>query len=615
MSFASKRGLWVAVLLLAGVGAAMSDGEVQKDSVKYRFNPIVVTATKVAGPQTDIAASISVLDEELIRLTNATSVLDLVKDFVPGVHITERAVMGYGVARGAAGGISIRGVGGSPVTGVLVLRDGRPDIMGMMGHPIPDAYALEGVERIEVVRGPASFLYGTNAMGGVINIVSKRMSQDGFSTRVTAGVGSFASRKLSVQHGGKSGRFEYYLTAGTRLTDGHRDFSNYEGDFYTAHVGYAVNARTRLSLNANLSNVYLLDPGPVQAPVADHWYDLRRSGVDLTLTRNGSLGETYLRLHGNFGRHKIYDGWRSHDRTVGFMFYHNAKFWKGNITTVGFDVKRYGGEAEETLNKVPVIDYSERFITEYAPYIHTQQLFLKRFIASAGVRVEHHPLYGYEVIPKWGLVTHLGPGTSLRASAAKGFRSPAIRELYVFPPRNENLRPERLWNYEIGLSQNLGGTVRIDANFFRAEGENMIRLVAPPPQFVNSGQFVHTGYEITLDWVPFSGLHFGAAWTKLDLDDQTMNTPGKKLTAFINYRFGRVHALANLVHVRDLFGADFYRNRMEDYTVLNLAVDVDLISSLGLRLGLKNALDAEYQTLYGYPMPGRQFTLDLQYNL
>ncbi|MDZ7722550.1 MAG: TonB-dependent receptor plug domain-containing protein [candidate division KSB1 bacterium] len=99
------------------------------DSVKYRFNPVVVTATKVEGAQRDIAASVSVIDRETIEKATAYSALELIKEQVPGVFLTERALMGYGVASGAAGGVSIRGTGGSPVTGVLVLRDGRPDIM------------------------------------------------------------------------------------------------------------------------------------------------------------------------------------------------------------------------------------------------------------------------------------------------------------------------------------------------------------------------------------------------------------------------------------------------------------------------------------------------------
>ncbi|HPG38108.1 MAG TPA: TonB-dependent receptor [bacterium] len=588
------------------------------DSVKYKFNPVVVTATKVQGAQKDLAASVSVIDETMIQTAPTHSVLELVKDLVPGINITEKNVMGYGISSGAAGGISIRGVGGSPVTGVLVLRDGRPDIMGMMGHPIPDAYSLDGVERIEVVRGPASFLYGTNAMGGVINIVSKKMTQDGFTTRVSGGLGSFSGKELSGYHGGKIGALEYYVTAATRQTDGHRDYSGYEGDFYTAHIGYDLFKNTNIALNANLSNIYMFDPGTQKSSYVDHWYDIRRSGADLSVVHKSSLGESNLKVHGNFGRHKIYDNWRSNDHTIGVMMYHNIKPIYGNTTTVGFDYKQYGGDAKDSIVKSPMLDYTEQNMTEWAPYIHTQQLLFQRFIVSGGVRIEQHELYGQEVLPKAGLVYHVLSNTSLRASAAKGFRSPAIRELYVMPPRNEKLEPEEMWNYEVGLSQQVGDQINIDACLFRSEGENMIRQVGQRPniKFLNSKEFMHSGYEIVVNWLPIRHLNLNATWTKLDLEDETAEIPAKKLTLNISYDMRYVNLSANYLRAMDIYGADFHATPMDDYNLVNCAALVKPpIPFISFKISLKNVLDADYETIYGYPMPGRTYMVDMNISL
>ncbi len=595
------------------------------DSVKYKFNPIVVTATKVKGAQKDLAASVSVIDESVINNATTSSVLELVKDYVPGIFITEKNVMGYGVAEGAAGGISIRGVGGSPVTGVLVLRDGRPDIMGMMGHPIPDAYSLDGVERIEVIRGPASFLYGTNAMGGVINIVSKKITEDGFTTRITGGMGSYSGKKLTGCHGGKIGALDYYVTASNRNTDGHRDYSAYEGDFYTAHVGYDLTNRTNIAFNANLSNIYMFDPGPASNPFIDHWYDLRRSGADISVIHSSFLGESNLKLHGNFGRHKIYDGWRSNDHTVGVMFYQNIKPFAGNTTTIGFDYKEYGGDAEDTVNKnlmivanKPVTDYSEHSITEWAPYIHTQQILFQKFIASGGIRVENHELYGNEVLPKVGLVYHVLSTTSIRLSVAKGFRSPAIRELYVFLPRNKDLQPEKMWNYEVGLTHQIGSRINFEGCLFRSKGVNMIRTLGqfPNVQFVNSLDFTHSGYELVFNWLPIHHLQVAATWTKLDLQNETRETPGKKLTFNISYVLRYFSLSANLMRAMDIYGADYRQTAMDNFTLLNLSALVKPpIPYISFKLALKNILDTEYQTIYGYPMPGRTFMFDLNFNL
>jgi outer membrane receptor protein involved in Fe transport len=189
-------------------------------SVRYRMNPVIITATKIPVIQQNLAASVSVLDAADLETLPTSAVFGAVQSRVPGLYVTEWGVMGFGAAGSAAGKISMRGTGGGSNSCVLILRDGRPDFMGLMGCTIADEFSTDGVERIEVIRGPGSFLYGTNAIGGVINIIPKRIRTDGFETRLSAGYGEFDSRTLSASHGGKTGRFDYYLTAGSRRTDG-----------------------------------------------------------------------------------------------------------------------------------------------------------------------------------------------------------------------------------------------------------------------------------------------------------------------------------------------------------------------------------------------------------
>lgn len=606
---------FLSMLLLILFSQVLS-GETMPDTVLYHSKPVIVTATKINGAQREIAAGVSVIDEKQMRSAMSSSALDIVKDQVPGVFITERALMGYGVAAGAAGGITIRGIGGSPVTGVLMLRDGRPDMMGIMGHSLPDAYSTYGLERIEILRGPASFLYGTNAMGGVINLVSKKVREEGFTTGVTLGAGNFNTQKVNAQHGAKLGSLDYYFTAGYQRTDGHRDDSDYKGSSFSAHVGYAFNPSTHVELNANYADIYLFDPGLFSAPKANQWYDIRRSGADLTLDHTGRLGETVLKVHGNFGRHEIFDGWRSNDCTSGVMLYQNLKFFTGNITTIGYDFKSYGGDAEDSSPKVPVIDYSERFITEYAPYLHVQQLFLKRLIASGGVRLEKHELYGMETLPKVGLIYNVTGSTSLRVSAAKGFRSPSIRELYIFPPRNEKLLSESMWNYEVGLTQQVGHAVEIEAAVFQSEGENMIRTIfaGGKPQFVNSGDFKHTGYELTARWLPVTKVYMNVSWSDINLGNETFGAPEKKLTASAGYDFGRFHVRAHVLHVAGLYAADKRVDKLPDYTLINFSMGVSPRKTYTLKFWLKNALDTDYEIIKGYPLPGRTLMTELSLN-
>ena len=116
---------------------------------------------------------------------------------MPGLFTTSRGVMGYGVSNGAAGGISLRGLSGGNAR-LMVLIDGHPQYVGIFGHPIADAYQTLLADQGEVRHGPASVLYGSNAMGGVINIVTRKMHEDGVHTHLHTGYGSYNTQETQL---------------------------------------------------------------------------------------------------------------------------------------------------------------------------------------------------------------------------------------------------------------------------------------------------------------------------------------------------------------------------------------------------------------------------------
>ena len=150
--------------------------------------------------------------------------------------------MGYGVSGGAAGGMSLRGIGGSPTAGLLVLIDGHPQYMGLMGHPIADAYQSMMAEKVEVLRGPASVLYGSNAMGGVINIVTRKQQEDGVNTNMQVGYGSYNTLQTEFSNRVKKGRFSSVVTGSYNRTDGHRPDMKFEQYGGYAKLGYDINS-------------------------------------------------------------------------------------------------------------------------------------------------------------------------------------------------------------------------------------------------------------------------------------------------------------------------------------------------------------------------------------
>ena len=173
-----------------------------------RLEEVIVTGTLPKVNLRNVPMSISIVTERQIQTRLEPSLLPLLTEEVPGLYITQRGVMGYGVAAGAAGGMSIRGIGGSPTSGVLVLIDGHPQYMGLMGHPLADSYQSLMTERVEVVRGPASVLYGSNAMGGVINIITKKQKQNGLHNSAQLMYGTYNTFSAEASGGWKKEKLQ-----------------------------------------------------------------------------------------------------------------------------------------------------------------------------------------------------------------------------------------------------------------------------------------------------------------------------------------------------------------------------------------------------------------------
>ena len=186
----------------------------------------------------------------------------------------------------------MRGVGngtqGSPTTAMLVLIDGHPQYMGLMGHPIADAYQSMIADKVEVVRGPASVLYGSNAMGGVINIVTRKMREDGVRTNVNAGYGSYNTLQSEVSNRIKAGRFTSVITGSYNRSDGHRKNMRFEQYGGYVKIGYSASRHWDIGADVNLTHFNASNPGSVQAPVLDNDSRITR-GAASAAVRNGGL--------------------------------------------------------------------------------------------------------------------------------------------------------------------------------------------------------------------------------------------------------------------------------------------------------------------------------------
>ena len=568
-----------------------------KDSTQvarsYAINEVVVTGTRSETDVRHLPMTVSVVGRPQLEASQQASVLPVLNSQVPGFFSTSRGVMGYGVDTGASGQMSLRGIGGPaqavlPTTGLLVLIDGHPQYMGLMGHPIADAYQTMMAERVEVLRGPASVLYGSNAMGGVINIVTRKMQEDGVNTSINIGAGSYGTLQTEATNRIRKGRFSSTVTASYNRTDGHRADMGFEQYGGYAKLGYDFTDNWKLWGDVNITRFNATNPGSVSRPYIDNDQRITRGMTSFALENHYEKTSGALSFFYNWGDHWINDGYQpggkpldyrfnSNDQMLGVSWYQSLQLFKGNRVTVGADYFHFGGEAWNKFSDGHRETSADKSLNEVAGYVDFRQDIVTWLTLNAGARVDHHSQTGTEFIPQVGLAFHLPKDAEIKAMASKGFRNPTIREMYMFPPQNPDLKPEKLWNYELSFSQRLmENRLSYGVNVFYINGENLIlRLPNPAGSGMlnqNSGEIENWGAEANIGYRFNSTWGVTANYSWLHMENPVLASPEHKLYGGVNFRKGRWSASTGIQYVKGLY-TDLDAETKENFVLWDMQSD------------------------------------------
>lgn len=579
---------------------------------------IIVTGTRDAADPRLLPMTVTVVGRSALADAFRPSVLPTLTEQVPGLFVTSRGIMGYGVSTGAAGGMTIRGIGGSPTTGAMVLVDGRPQYMGLMGHPIADACRTVSAERVEVVRGPASALYGSNAMGGVINIVTRRMERDGVETGLRAGYGSFNTLQTELTNRIRRGRFSSSVAGSYDRTDGSRPDMEFEQYGGRARFDLRISDAWNLSADADLTHFNASNPGPVTAPLIDNDSRITRGAASLTLSDDYPRTSGALSLYCNWGHHRIDDGYSpggtppdyrfdSHDRIFGVSWHRNLRLFEGNVLTVGFDYRNSGGRARNRyLDGRPDKILADKTLDEVAGYIDFRQEISRRLTLDAALRLDCDSHSGTEWVPRAGLSLRLPHDMQLKASVGKGFRFPTIREMYMFPPQNPDLKAERLLCYELSVSQRTAeGRVSYSAAAYFIDGEDMIMLVSDGSRrkYMNTGRVENCGVEADIRWAVSHALTLKADYSWLSMKYPVLAAPEHKLFCGIDFAKNRWRGSTGVMYVRGLYTSTS-PVVTESFVLWNADAAFRIARSVEIFVRGENLLAWKYETNAGYPMPG-----------
>ena len=478
---------------------------IELEPMAIQTEPVVVTASKREESLEEVPASVSVIDSRALEYRNTVTVDDALK-YVPGVNITRGQVN----LRGSTG--FSYGVG----TRVLILIDGLPFITGDTGEIIWESIPPDQIERIEVVKGAGSALYGSSALGGVINIITKQATEQP-DTRIRTYGGMYDQPKyaswqwttsartlggLSLSHAERFENLSLVIGGSRTEDDGYK-----ENDFWKrwngwARVGYDISPFQSVSVSFSILDQYRGN--------FLYWVDLDSALIPQPSHLNDRIQSTRWNLS---ARHKYFVT-ADFYLTTSVSWFHTH--WDDNLPTptdsLGSSSKSDFITSEIQLNFQP--DQSQ-FITAGisgtyndvfaetifgdhlghagAAYLQDEVKLAEQIRLTVGGRYDIQTISGLQTAnqfnPKLGIGYTPVAGTSLRASVGRGFRSPSIAEIYtnteaggVIISPNPNLQPERSWSYEVGGSHSFSDALLIDCSLFRNELWDMIE-----PSFGETG--------------------------------------------------------------------------------------------------------------------------------
>lgn len=562
------------------------------------------------------SANVQIVDKERLEAMHTPQVMSSLSGRIPSLFITERNILGFGISTGGSGGIKIRGVGGAN-NETLVLVNGQPQYSGLYSHQFADPYTLSNLEQVEVYSGPASMQFGSGAMGGAINLITRNALGDGLHGEAGMRMGSYGTVDANGMLSWQKGALELSTAASLDRTDGVRkNFDFRQGSGY-AKAAYRFSTHWKGSIDYSLVQFIGNDPTYMsQTITSPYTQNILRGAASARIENSYEKGTGTLQLFYNYGNHFISDPrpFHSTDEHWGALLFQKFALSATTMAHAGLDLSVSGGAIPLSGGTAyaagSISTMRRKSMTEVAPYLWlSQSLWGDRLSLDAGTRYTWSDRFGSSWIPQGGLTWQIAKGTTLKGSVGKGYRNPSFRELYLYKSANAQLDPEEMMNYELSLRQSLwNNRLSIGVTAYYAHGKNLIETVAHPelghPLNENSGAFTNKGIEATLALHPIESLSVESSYSYLHTNiDNLTGAPTHQFFAGIGWRATeRWNLYTEVRTVSGLFvAAD---TPMQHYTLWNSRISYRPLPALELYAAAQNMLGKSYYINYGYRMPG-----------
>ncbi len=579
---------------------------------------IVISASRVETKRFETGSSIVVLDEQYIKDNQARSVVEILQD-VPGITVSRNGGIGSTTS------VFIRGASSNQT---LVIIDGVEvnDLSSITGGYNFSTLMADNIERIEVLKGAQSALWGSDAMGGVINIVTKK-GRGELSGNLDLEAGSRNSYKQSANVNGATGKTHYSFSASNITTDGisakKESTGGEETDAYD-------NQTFALKGGTEFNETFAAD-AIVRYSKDKNEYD----NTDDAATNAGLYGESEQRLaklstHANF----LNKQWLN---TLSFAY---SDFERKDINAAYGDSEGHGKKVKVDLQShyyfQPINKFSQRisFVAEHEQDSYQSWgMVAEDEMAASGLvfeySAEHSKTYFFTAAVRHDLndkfddttTYHLDAaawvtdGTRLHASHGTGVKNPTFGQLYGFAPSswgdyrgNPNLKPEESTSYDLGVEYNFASIDGyVDLTYFNTSYDAMHDYYLDPVTW--EGTYINLedgatseGLEFALNVRPIKPLRLNAGYTYNKTDDGEGNqlTRRPEHSASINANYQYTEKLSSNIGIRYMGEREDRGATLDDYNILNIAATYQVHPRIAVFGRVENVLDKEYENITGY---------------
>ncbi len=633
MSYRKIMDLTLAVGVLATAPVPVSAEEIEQ---------ILVTATRTERAVDSLGSAVTVLGEQDVRRSGARLVMELL-DQVPGV---------YAYQAGGPGGATNLRIRGADSDQTLVLIDGVRvnDIASAQGDFDFSSLLTTGIERIEVVRGPQSAVWGSDAIGGVINIITKRGEQ-GLQGSVEAEAGSYNTRRLggSLRGGGEAGTFA--LSANALTTDGFSRVAERLGATeddgsdnwtVTGRGDYRYSDRWATEAAFHASSVDAeTDPSIFGAVDGEASAEKRVYSGSLTQRLDpASFANTEhaVTLFAQRTEREFFDATvavpnSDFDGSSTGLEYQGTVDFEQVSLLAGLRYQRDSAEHSRSGPGTVIEQFDAEFDTR-SLFVQAEWSGSDAFNVTAGSRLDDFEVGG--VHATWrvaGSYLLAGSGSRLRASYGTGAKAPTLYQSFFDGPEpifgsiligNQELEVEESRGYDLAVEQRLfDDTLMLSAGYYRQDIENLIEFEIDFATFtstyVNIAEVETSGWEFEARWQPAAALGLSATYTTTEATDESngldlARTPEAQGSLRVDFgTTGSLYLGAQLVYVGEQFNRSRERDPLDSWVRVDLDGTWQAGDALQLFARIENLFDEDYEVIQNAGVAGRSGYLGLRY--